>query len=172
MTNGRNITAARGPVGTPATAYAGAVGDGFDALLGLEYLELGPDQARAIWTVTPNLHQPNGIQHGGVYCAVIESVASTAGARWLGTRGHVVGVNNSTDFLRATREGALTAVATPAFRGRTQQLWGVDITDEQGRTVATGKVRLANISDTAHLGTTPDASDLGSHTERRGFLTI
>lgn len=127
----------------------GTAGSGFDALIGLEYIELSPDRVQAKWTVSPNLHQPEGIQHGGVYCAVVESVGSVGGALRLGTRGHVVGVNNTTDFLRATRQGVLTAVGTPLFRGRSQQLWDVTITDEMDRPVATGR---ANITDTAHLG--------------------
>ncbi|QSE84512.1 PaaI family thioesterase [Rhodococcus koreensis] len=133
-------------------ALADQLGKGFDALIGLEYLELGPDRVRAQWTVTTDLQQPAGIQHGGVYCSVIESVASTAGTVWLGGRGHVVGVNNNTDFLRATREGTLTAEASPVHRGRTQQLWEVRITDEQDRLVSKGQVRLANITDTGRLG--------------------
>lgn len=130
----------------------GRPGNGFDALIGLEYVELGPDLVQAKWVVRPNLHQPAGIQHGGVYCAVVESVGSTGGALWLGTRGDVVGVNNTTDFLRATREGVLTAVGTPLFRGRSQQLWEVTITDEQQLPVAAGRVRLSNIANTSHLG--------------------
>ncbi|TQC45956.1 PaaI family thioesterase [Rhodococcus sp. WS4] len=127
-------------------------GKGFAALIGLEYTELSPDRVRAQWTVTPDLQQPAGIQHGGVYCSVIESVASAAGTVWLGGGGHVVGVNNNTDFLHATREGTLTAEASPIHRGRTQQLWEVRITDEQDRLVSRGQVRLANITDTGRLG--------------------
>lgn len=130
-----------------------AVNDtGFNSALGLEFTEIGPDLARARWTVTPSQHQPYGIVHGGVYCAVIESVASVAAANWLGDKGNVVGVNNNTDFLRATRDGVLTATGTPVHRGRTQQLWRVVITDEQDRTVAQGQVRLANITDAARIG--------------------
>lgn len=140
------------PSGNGRIDTAGQLGKGFDALIGLEYLELGPDLVRATWTIKPDLHQPAGIQHGGVYCSVVESVASTAGTVWLGDRGHVVGVNNNTDFLRATREGTLVAEAQPIHRGRTQQLWEVRITDEQGRLVSRGQVRLANITDTALIG--------------------
>lgn len=136
----------------PTQTYSGRIGDGFDALIGLQYIDLGPDRVQAEWTVRPDHLQPQGIQHGGVYCAVVESVASVGGGLWLGTGGHVVGVNNTTDFLRATREGVLTAVGTPLHRGRTQQLWVVVITDDQQRSVATGRVRLANITDTNHLG--------------------
>lgn len=125
---------------------------GFGAALGLEFLELTADVVRAQWTVTPNQHQPYGIVHGGVYCAVIETIASMGGAIWFGDRGNVVGVNNNTDFLRATREGVLTAVGTPIHRGRTQQLWRVVITDAQDRIVSQGQVRLANIEDSARIG--------------------
>lgn len=125
---------------------------GFDGSIGLQYTEVSGDRVRATWDVTPALHQPAGIMHGGVLCAVVESLASIGGSVWLGDRGHVVGVNNNTDFLRASREGRLTAEALPIHRGRTQQLWQVDITNEAGKHVAQGKVRLANIVDTGTLG--------------------
>ncbi|MFE4499990.1 PaaI family thioesterase [Rhodococcus sp. NPDC056743] len=128
------------------------LGTGFDATIGLEYTDVTPDRVRAQWTVKPTLHQPAGIQHGGVYCSVVESLASIGGTVWLGERGHVVGVNNNTDFLRATREGTLTAEANPIHRGRTSQLWEVRITDEQGRLVSKGQVRLANITDVSAIG--------------------
>lgn len=57
----------------------------------------------------------------------------------------MVGVNNSTDFLRAVREGTLTGEATPLHQGRLQQLWQVVVTDETGRLVARGQVRLQNL---------------------------
>ena len=99
--------------------------------------------------IRADLHQPYGILHGGVLCAIVETVASVAGAVWFGDRGKVVGSSNTTNFLRATREGVLTAVALPIHRGRSQQLWEVDITDEQDRLVAKGQVRLANLPDAA-----------------------
>lgn len=117
----------------------------FADLMGLHVTELGPDRVRGEWTVTPQLHQPAGIQNGGVLCTVVETLASSGGAAWYGERGVVVGVNNSTDFLRAVREGKLTAEATPLHRGGMQQLWQVVITDEDGRLVARGQVRLQNL---------------------------
>ena len=119
---------------------------GFDVLLGLTLDEVGPDRVSASFEVRPELHQPYGILHGGVLCSVVETGASVAGAVWFGDRGNVVGSSNTTNFLRATREGVLTAVALPIHRGRSQQLWEVDITDEQDRLVAKGQVRLANLA--------------------------
>ncbi|GAA2718564.1 PaaI family thioesterase [Micromonospora olivasterospora] len=119
---------------------------GFVALLGLEFDEVGGDRVVIRWRVRPELHQPYGIQHGGVYCAVVETAASIGGALWLGDKGRVVGVSNQTDFLRAVREGELTAVGTPVHRGRSQQLWQVEIADEAGRLVSRGQVRLQNLA--------------------------
>ncbi|KKK06074.1 thioesterase [Micromonospora sp. HK10] len=119
---------------------------GFVALLGLKFDEVSADRVVIRWQVRPELHQPYGIQHGGVYCSVVETAASIGGALWLGDQGKVVGVSNQTDFLRAVRDGELTAVGTPIHRGRSQQLWLVEITDEGGRLVSRGQVRLQNLT--------------------------
>src|SRR6476620_8226494 len=130
------------------TDVAEQLGKGFDNELGLEYLELTPDGGRARLEITDKLLQPWGIVHGGVYCSIIEGLASVSGAVWLleNGSGHVVGVNNNTDFLRAISSGTVTAVSTPIHRGRRQQLWLITITDDDDRVVARGQVRLQNIS--------------------------
>ncbi|WP_054812904.1 PaaI family thioesterase [Nocardia arizonensis] len=130
---------------TPEQMTAAAEGT-FADLIGLRYTEVTPDRVRGEWIVKPHLHQPMGIVNGGVYCTVIETLSSIAGAVWLGDKGTVVGVNNNTDFLRAVSDGTLYAEATPVHRGRTQQLWQVVITDEQQRQVARGQVRLQNLT--------------------------
>ncbi|OBF93145.1 Thioesterase superfamily protein [Mycolicibacterium flavescens] len=123
------------------------LGKGFDTELGLTYLELGPDGGRAQLTVTDKLLQPYGIVHGGVYCSIVESLASVSAAVWLADNGggNVVGVNNNTDFLRAISSGTVTAVSTPIHRGRRQQLWQITITADDDKLVARGQVRLQNM---------------------------
>lgn len=122
----------------------------FDSEIGLVYTDIGPDGARAELELQPKLCQPAGIVHGGVYCSIIESVASVSGHSWLTAQGgdpdgSVVGVNNNTDFLRAVSSGTVYAEATPIHRGRRQQLWLVTITDSDERVVARGQVRLQNL---------------------------
>ena len=120
---------------------------GFDRTLGLEYTAMTADGVTASLTVTDELLQPFGITHGGVYCAIVESIASVSGVIWLGGDGHVVGVNNNTDFLRSVGAGAtVTATSTPLHRGRRQQLWLVEIVDQDGRAIARGQVRLQNMT--------------------------
>ncbi len=119
---------------------------GFDTTVGLQLLTVTPDEVVGRLEVGPHLHQPWGIVHGGVYCSVVETTASVGGATWLGDRGQVVGVSNHTNFFRATREGVLDVRATPVHRGRTSQLWKVSVTSQDGKLVAQGEVRLANVS--------------------------
>lgn len=108
----------------------------FDSELGLQFTELGPDGARAQLDVRPKLLQLTGVVHGGVYCAMIESIASMAAFAWLnshGEGGSVVGVNNNTDFVRSISSGMVYGTAEPLHRGRRQQLWLVTITDDTDR---------------------------------------
>ena len=119
----------------------------FDDEIGLRYRRLGPDGAHAELELTPKLWQPTGIVHGGVYCTIVESVASVSAFTWLAEHGGgaVVGVNNNTDFLRAVATGTVQATSAPIHRGRRQQLWLVEITDDAGRALARGQVRLQNL---------------------------
>jgi len=58
----------------------------FDSEIGLEFTEVSPDRARAQLEVTPKLLQPMGLVHGGVYCSIVESMASVAAYTWLAVK--------------------------------------------------------------------------------------
>lgn len=120
----------------------------FDAEIGLVYTDVTPDGVSAELAVKPTLLQPMGIVHGGVWCSVVESLASVSAYVWLSANGggNVVGVNNNTDFLRAVTAGTVRATSEPLHRGRLQQLWLVTIRDDQQRLVARGQVRLQNLA--------------------------
>jgi 1,4-dihydroxy-2-naphthoyl-CoA hydrolase len=119
---------------------------GLDGVLGVEHVEASADKVVVRFTIGDQHLQPFGIPHGGIYCAVHESTASVAGQYWLGDRGIVVGTNNSTDFLRQAKPGdTITTTATPIHRGRSQQLWHLDSVNQDGKLIAQGQVRLANL---------------------------
>lgn len=121
--------------------------DGFVNTIGLQITSASGEQVSATLPVTAALLQPYGLLHGGVLCAVVETIGSIGGALWFGDRGHVVGVHNSTHFLRSATVGeVLTAQARPVHRGRSQQLWRVEIFDAEQRLVATGDLRVANLA--------------------------
>lgn len=121
----------------------------FVAHTGIELTEASTDSCQGKVVINENHHQPYGVVHGGVYCTLIETLASTGAALWAMENGMAgcVGLSNQTDFIRATTEGVLIGSATPIHRGRTQQLWQVTVTREtDSKLIARGQVRLQNVT--------------------------
>jgi uncharacterized protein (TIGR00369 family) len=117
---------------------------------GLHLTDASADTATGRIEIADYHQQPYGVVHGGVYCMMVETLASTGAALWAMENGMAgaVGLSNKTDFIRATTKGAILGKATPIHRGRTQQLWQVDITRESdGKLVAQGQVRLQNVNE-------------------------
>ena len=121
--------------------------------MGIVLLTASVDEVTCEWEVTEKHHQGYGIVHGGVHCGVIETLASVGAALVAHPRGQrVVGLENSTSFLRAVRSGKLRGTARPVTRGRTSQVWEAWIRDEKGDLVATGRVRLLCLDENRALG--------------------
>lgn len=114
---------------------------------GLVIDEITTDRVTGHLQLSPEHHTPWGIVHGGVYTTAIESAASVGASRAVRDQGQVaVGLTNTTHFLRSLTAGRVSVEATALSQGRTQQLWQVDITDESGRLIAHGEVRLQNVT--------------------------
>ena len=119
----------------------------------IEILAASPDEVTCQWKVGAKHLQPYGIVHGGVHCGVIETLASIGAALVARPRGqHVVGLENSTTFIRAVRSGTLRGVSRPVTRGRTSQVWEGWIRDDMDRLVAQGRVRLLCVDAARQLG--------------------
>jgi 1,4-dihydroxy-2-naphthoyl-CoA hydrolase len=112
--------------------------------MGLRFSAATADEVRCELEVGERHLQGYGIVHGGVHAGVIETMASVgAAAAAMARQQAVVGLENSTSFIRAVRAGArLHAVSTPITRGRKSQVWEGRIYDQEDRLVAIGRVRL------------------------------
>jgi uncharacterized protein (TIGR00369 family) len=111
--------------------------------MGLRFSKVSADECVGELAVVAHHLQPYGIVHGGVHAGVIEAACSTGAAVVALARGQsVVGLENSTSFIRAVRGGTLHVTAKPVTRGRRTQVWEAVVTDEHGKTCATGRVRL------------------------------
>ena len=128
--------------------------DGLNGLVGIEFEEVGPDRCVLTLDIDERHHQPYGLVHGGIYCTLAETAASVGAALYAMSQGMqgAVGVSNSTDFYRSTREGTIRAVATPIHRGRSQQVWQIEMTDADDRLVSRSQVRLHNVVDPTAIG--------------------
>ena len=117
--------------------------------LDLRLQELTATRVVGSITLTAEHHTPWGIVHGGVHAAAIESAASLGASHAVADAGQVaVGLTNTTHFLRPVTAGEVTVEAAALHQGRGQQLWQVTVTDDRGRPVAHGEVRLQNVDAT------------------------
>jgi 1,4-dihydroxy-2-naphthoyl-CoA hydrolase len=117
---------------------------GFDALYGLEVLEVTDDLVRAQVAVRDELRQPFGLVHGGVLAAIAETLASLGTAVVVIPQGNAaMGSSNQTSFLRPIVDGTIHARALRRHRGRTTWVWDVEITDDGGRLCALTRMTIA-----------------------------
>ena len=143
----------------PPFPLLGTQPDTLMATLGITITKATPDRVVATMPVTPAHHQPFGILHGGASVALAETVASFGSTVNIDTaRQTAVGLEINANHLRSVREGILTAVGTPLHRGRSTQLWSVEIRDERGRLVCVSRCTLAIL----------DAPSPAAHARERG----
>jgi uncharacterized protein (TIGR00369 family) len=104
-----------------------------------------PGELRCTVAVKPDMLQPMGIVHGGIYSAIAETVASMGAARDVGVESGlaVMGQANNTSFLRPVTGGAIHAVGVVRHRGRTTQIWQIEMADDDGRLCALSQVTMA-----------------------------
>jgi len=118
--------------------------DGLGELIGLEYLDAGPEEVQARLEVTDHVRQPVGLVHGGVFASMAESMCSAA--TWLGVKDEgmaAMGQSNSATFIRPITEGRVNATARRRHKGRTTWVWDVEISDDDGRLCALVRMTVA-----------------------------
>lgn len=110
--------------------------------LGISVHSVTPDGAHGAMPVSGNT-QPYGMLHGGASAALAETLGSFAAMAHAQPDGIAVGVDLSITHHRAVSEGEVRGVASALHRGRTIATYAIDITDEQGRPVATARLTCA-----------------------------
>ncbi|MFN8543752.1 MAG: PaaI family thioesterase [Candidatus Binatia bacterium] len=130
----------------------GYVTNGFDAAMQFRFVSATKDEIVVEFDIDAQHRQPYGIVHGGVYCAVFESVCSTGAALNAMPRGQsVVGLENHTTFVRAARSGHVRVTARPVTRGRRTQVWEAEARGDDEKLLATGRVRLLCLEREAEI---------------------
>lgn len=121
--------------------------------MGIVITRATADEVACEVAIAEKHYQGYGIVHGGLHCGIVETLASI-GAHLVAAprKQRVVGLENSTSFIRATRSGTLRGTARPLTRGRTTQVWQVSIADGEGQLVAEGRVRLLCVPEDRTLG--------------------
>ena len=111
--------------------------------LGIEFLEVGDDFIRARCPVDARTRQPYGILHGGVSVVLAESLGSS-GAYHSSPEGHgAVGLDINANHLRSARSGWVTGTARPVHRGRSTQVWQIDLSNDAGELTCVSRITMA-----------------------------
>lgn len=126
-------------VATPPPSWAPDVLSPLDAKLGIEIVDYDPDRLVATMPVEGN-QQPFGLLHGGATCSLMETIGSWAAMVGVGPERRAVGIELNASYLRSPRTGVVTAVCTPVRRGRTLATFLIEVTDEERKVTATGRL--------------------------------
>jgi len=117
----------------------------FMETLGIEYIDVGEDFLTAKMPVTPKVHQPDGVLHGGATAALAESVGSVAAHIFFNAQDVMIrGTQITANHIRSLSAGEVFATATAVHRGRTTQLWDVKVNDAEGKLISS--CRLSTIA--------------------------
>ena len=99
--------------------------------LEIDFVDVGDNFLVARMPVTPKLHQPDGVLHGGATFALAESVGSAAAYLFNKTKNPMVrGIEMSGNHLKGISEGFVYAKAKAIHNGRTTQIWEIKVTNE------------------------------------------
>lgn len=112
--------------------------------LEIEYIDIGEDFLTASMPVSPRVHQPDGVLHGGATVALAETVGSAASHALLGSKETVIrGIEISANHLKSVTAGIVQAKAVLTHKGKTLQFWDIEVRDEENRLIS--KCKLSTI---------------------------
>jgi 1,4-dihydroxy-2-naphthoyl-CoA hydrolase len=114
--------------------------------LSIEMIDYGEDFLVARMPVTPKVHQPDGVLHGGATAALAESVGSFASHLFLDSENLMIrGLEITANHLKSVREGFIYAKATFIHKGRTTQLLDIRVTNEANELISLCKLSTISL---------------------------
>ena len=116
------------------------------SVLGIEITDFGDDYISGKMPVDTRTKQPFGLLHGGASAAFAETLGSIGAGKHVDLEEYsVVGVELNSSHLKAVRTGWVFGKATPIRVGRTIQVWGIDIKNQEDDLVCKSRLTLAVI---------------------------
>jgi uncharacterized protein (TIGR00369 family) len=109
----------------------------FAVLIGAELLDARPELVRGRLAFSPERCTAGGLLHGGALMALADTCGGVCA--FLNLPEGAIGtatIESKTNFLRAVRDGAVTATTRPLHRGRTMIVLETEIAREDGELAA------------------------------------
>jgi 1,4-dihydroxy-2-naphthoyl-CoA hydrolase len=109
----------------------------FAVLLGIDLLEARPDLVRGRLAWTPERCTAGDLMHGGALMALADTCGGVCAFLNLPAGAHgTATIESKTNFLRAVRNGAITASTRPLHTGRTLIVLETEVAREDGSLAA------------------------------------
>jgi uncharacterized protein (TIGR00369 family) len=113
------------------------LGGSFARVLGLRWLDDGPDGVAAEMEVRQEHCNSAGIMHGGALVTFADTLGGRATGNNLGEGERSITIESKTNFLRAVRPGmVLRGECLPLHRGSRTMVWMTRLTAGDGAAVA------------------------------------
>lgn len=104
--------------------------------LDIQFTDVTEDSLTATMPVTPKVHQPYGILHGGASCVLAETLGSTLSVLNVDIEKFApVGTNINSNHLRSKKDGIVTGTAKFIRKGKTMHVSEIEIRDEKGELI-------------------------------------
>ncbi|QDP84517.1 PaaI family thioesterase [Chryseobacterium sp. SNU WT5] len=108
-------------------------GESLGKTLDIVFTDVTDETLTATMPVTPKIHQPYGIMHGGASCVLAETLGSCLSVIHVDIEKFApVGTNINSNHLRSKKEGMVTGTARFIRKGNTMHVSEIEIRDEKG----------------------------------------
>ena len=114
------------------------------ALLGMEWVDIGPDFLKMKMPVSENTIQPYGLLHGGASCSLAETIGSIGSYLVIDNTKYIcVGMEINANHIKGVRSGFVTATATPLHLGKNSHVWDIKLVNDDEQLVCVSRHTVA-----------------------------
>src|SRR5690606_10262944 len=111
---------------------------------GIEITEVEKDSVTGTLTVDHRHLRPGNIMNGGVSLVLIETMGSVSSCLFIDMeKQNSFGIQVNANHISVAHNGdVLTAKSKAIHVGRTTQIWDVDITNQKGKLISSGRITM------------------------------
>lgn len=111
---------------------------------GIDITEVGEDSVTGELIVDERHLRPGNIMNGGVSLVLIETLGSVSSCLFIDIeKQNSFGIQVNANHIGIARPGdKLTARSSPVHIGRTTHVWDVNITNQKGKLISSGRITM------------------------------
>ena len=110
----------------------------FAKLMGMQLVDIRPNEAVIKIDMRDDLRQPSGVLHGGVTATIIDTAMAFAVRTHLADHEFTATIDLTVHYLRPHTEGIFTCTAKIVRAGKRIFTVSADVENEDGKLIATG----------------------------------